>query len=65
MKPENVNDVVRIRQYIIECHNSLDARQSPSSVVKQQDVYAEYGRSVSIIENLIHLLMISIIVTNF
>ena len=40
MKPENVNDVVRIRQYIIECHNSLDARQSPSSVVKQQDVAA-------------------------
>jgi|ETNvirenome_6_85_1030632.scaffolds.fasta_scaffold63315_1 hypothetical protein len=53
MKPENVNDVVRIRQYIIECHNSLDARHSGTSVVKQQDVAAEYGRIVKMIDRLL------------
>jgi hypothetical protein len=53
MKPENVNDVVRIRQYIIECHNSLNERHSPSSLVKQQDVAAEYGKIVNMIDSLL------------
>jgi hypothetical protein len=53
MKPENVNDVVRIRQYIIECHNALDARHTSTSVVKQQDVAAEYGRIVKMIDSLL------------
>ena len=38
MKKEDIQRLAELRKYAIECYESLDGRDSPTAVMKQQDV---------------------------
>tara|TARA_R100000008_G_scaffold25301_1_gene13676 strand:- start:189 stop:374 length:186 start_codon:yes stop_codon:yes gene_type:complete len=54
MKKEEVEKIVSLRKYIIECYNSLDGRSSPgTSIIKQSQVAYEYEKIIGMIDNMI------------
>jgi hypothetical protein len=54
MKDVDVQKLVQIRQYVIDCHRSLDGASSPgTSVVKQIDVAYEFEQVIRMIDGVL------------
>ena len=54
MKREDIERLVEIRGYLIECHNSLDgATAAASAVVKQVDVAHDFSRVIQMIDGVL------------
>ena len=54
MNTEDVKQLANIRQYVIECHDSLDgATAINTAVVKQADVAHEYVNIIHMLETVL------------
>ena len=53
MEKENVQRLAELRRYVIECYSSLDGKDSPTSVIKQQDVGSTLETIVRSIDDLL------------
>ena len=53
MKQEDIDKLVKIRKYIIECHDSLDGAGNNNSLVKQYDVAHEYTQLIKMTDDLL------------
>ena len=42
MKREELEKLIEVRKYVIDCHNSLDPNGGAHSVVKQEDVAFDF-----------------------
>ena len=54
MNDQKIKNLIQIRKYIIECHDSLDGAGHPTSaMVKQSDVAHEYTQLVKMLDGLL------------
>ena len=54
MKEQEIKELLKLRQYVIDCHNSLDGSASVSvAVVKQDDVAYEYTQIIKKIDKML------------
>jgi len=54
MNEQEIKNLIQIRKYVIECHDSLDGAGHPSSaMVKQTDVAHEYTQLVKMLDGLL------------
>ena len=54
MNQQEIEKIIKLRTYIIECHNSLDGPGNQSAVVKQTDVAHEYSQLIKMVEDLLN-----------
>ena len=47
MKREELEKLIEVRKYVIDCHNSLDPNGGAHSVVEQEDVAFDFTHIIS------------------
>ena len=53
MNENDLSQLVEVRKYIIECHDSLDGLNVNTAVNKQAEVAHEYSAIIKMIENVL------------
>lgn len=53
MKPQDIERLAQLRQYVIDCHNGLDGKGVSTSVVKQADVAYEFSSIIKSLDDVL------------
>jgi hypothetical protein len=53
MKSQDIEKLAQLRQYVIDCHDSLDGKGVNTSVVKQADIAYEFSSIIKSLDDVL------------